>query len=83
MLNHLVGEVAVALNQPKDKISVEMVCRSLHYVAKAIERGENPDTVTYLAEREKLFGLIKATRKRPREKDALSQQIWQAIPLSG
>lgn len=82
VLNHLVGEVAVALNQPKDKISVEMVFRSLYYVAKSIERGENPDTITYLAERQKLFGLIKATRKRHREKEALNQQIWEAIPLS-
>ncbi|UXE58591.1 MAG: hypothetical protein KA717_21380 [Woronichinia naegeliana WA131] len=36
VLNQLVGEVAIALNQPKEKISVEMVFRSLYYVAKAI-----------------------------------------------
>ena len=39
VLNQLVGEVAIALNQPKEKISVEMVFRSLYYVAKAIARG--------------------------------------------
>jgi hypothetical protein len=33
VLNQLVGEVAIALNQPKEKISVEMVFRSLYYVA--------------------------------------------------
>jgi hypothetical protein len=82
VLNQLVGEVAVALRQPKEKISVEMVFRSLYYVAKAFVRGENPDVVSYLAERAKLFGLIKAERQRHREKEALSRQIWQAIPLS-
>lgn len=82
VLNRLVGDVAIALNQPKEKISVEMVFRSLYYVAKAVTRGENPDVVSYLAERAKLFGLVKAERKRHRERDALSQQIWEAIPLS-
>ena len=82
VLNQLVGEVAIALNQPKEKISVEMVFRSLYYVAKAIARGEKPDTVSYLAERAKLFGLVKAERKRHREKAALNQQIWEPVPLS-
>jgi hypothetical protein len=36
VLNRLVGEVAIALNQPKEKISVEIVFRSLYYVAKKI-----------------------------------------------
>ena len=50
VLNRLVSEVAIALNQPKEKISVEMVFRSLYYVAKAVTRGENPDVVSYLAD---------------------------------
>jgi hypothetical protein len=82
VLNQLVSEVAIALGQPKEKISVEMVFRSLYYVAKAVIRAENPDVVTYLVERAKLFGLIKAERKRHRQKDALSRQIWNPIPLS-
>ena len=64
VLNQLVGEVAIALNQPKEKNSVEMVFRSLYYVSKAIVKDEKPDTVNYLAERAKLFGLVKAERKR-------------------
>ena len=82
VLNQLVSEVAVALGQPKEKISVEMVFRSLYYVAKSVERGENPDVVTYLAQRAKLFGLVKATRKRHREIQKIGEQIWEAIPLS-
>ena len=61
---------------------MEMVFRSLYYVAKAVLRGENPDTVVYLASQAKLFGLVKAERKRHRQKDALSRQIWDPIPLS-
>jgi hypothetical protein len=48
----------------------------------AVARGENPDIASYLAERAKLFGLVKTERKRHREKAALTQQIWEAIPLS-
>ena len=82
VLNQLVGEVAIALNQPNEKISVEMVFRSLYYIAKAIAKDEKPDTVNYLAERAKLFGLVKAERKRHREKDALNRRIWEPLPLS-
>jgi len=82
VLTQIVQDVAVALRQPQEKISVEMVFRSLYYVAKAISRGENPDVVSYLAERAKLFGLIKAERQRHREKEALHRQIWEPLPLS-
>lgn len=51
-------------------------------MAKAITRGENPDVVSYLVERAKLFGLVEAERKPHRDKVALTQQIWEAIPLS-
>ena len=82
VLTQIVQDVAVALRQPQEKISVEMVFRSLYYVAKAISRGEKPDVVSYLAERAKLFGLIKAERQRHREKEALHRQIWEPLPLS-
>ncbi|MFM7440837.1 MAG: IS4 family transposase, partial [Snowella sp.] len=72
----------IALNQPKEKISVEMVFRSLYYVAKAIARGEKPDTVTYLTERAKLFVLVTAERQRHRQQAALNEQIWEPVPLS-
>jgi hypothetical protein len=82
VLTQIVQDVAIALHQPQEKISVEMVFRSLYYVAKAVSRGENPDLVSYLAERAKLFGLIKAERRREREKEALHRQIWDPLPLS-
>ncbi len=82
VLTQIVQDVAVALHQPQEKISVEMVFRSLYYVAKAFSRGENPDVISYLAERAQLFGLIKAERQRHREKEALHRQIWEPLPLS-
>ena len=82
VLTQIVQDVAVALHQPQEKISVEMVFRSLYYVAKAFFRGENPDVISYLAERAQLFGLIKAERQRHREKEALHRQIWEPLPLS-
>ena len=54
----------------------------LYYVAKSVERGENPDIVTYLVQRAKLFGLVKAIRKRHREAQQIREQIWGAVPLS-
>ena len=82
VLIQIVQDVAVARPQPQEKISVEMVFRSLYYVAKAFFRGENPDVISYLAERAQLFGLIKAERQRHREKEALHRQIWEPLPLS-
>ncbi|MFM6057515.1 MAG: IS4 family transposase [Microcystis aeruginosa] len=82
VLIQIVQDVAVARPQPQEKISVEMVFRSLYYVAKAFWRGENPDVISYLAERAQLFGLIKAERQRHREKEALHRQIWEPLPLS-
>ncbi|MBE9251458.1 hypothetical protein IQ226_20480 [Dolichospermum sp. LEGE 00240] len=52
-----------------------MVFRSLYYVAKSVERGENPDIVTYLVQRAKLFGLVKAIRKRHRETQQIREKL--------
>jgi IS4 transposase len=36
VLTQIVQDVAIALHQPQEKISVEMVFRSLYYVAKRV-----------------------------------------------
>lgn len=41
-----------------------------------ILRGDAHEAVRYLVERQKLFGLVKARRKRHRDIDAYTQQIW-------
>ncbi len=76
VLNDLCSQVAVALNQPKECISVEMVFRGLYHFARALMRSESTDVVTYLVEHHKLLGLVKAERKRHREHAAHSSEIW-------
>lgn len=61
------------MNQPLDLISTEMVFGSLYHLYQAVLRG---DAVLYLVERQKLFGLVKTRRKRHRQIDAYTQQIW-------
>jgi hypothetical protein len=78
VLNDLCSQVAVALNQPKERISIEMVFRGLYHFARALIRGDSNDVVNYLAEHHKLLGLVKAERKRHRENAALCSQIWVA-----
>jgi hypothetical protein len=40
------------------------------------------DVVSYLTQHQKLFGLVKSTRKRHREIDALTLQVWGTSSLS-
>lgn len=53
-----------------------MVFRALYHFSQAVLRGDASDAVPYLLERQKLFGLVKARRKRHQEIDAHTQQIW-------
>lgn len=67
VLNQLCIDIAIALNQPLDRISTEMVFRALYHFSQAVLRGDAHEAVPYLVERQKLFGLVKAGRKRHRE----------------
>ncbi|WP_375478790.1 hypothetical protein [uncultured Nostoc sp.] len=48
----------------------------VYHFSQAILCGEASDTVPYLVEHQKLFGLVKTRRKRHRQIDAYTQQIW-------
>ena len=63
VLIDLTDAVAEALHQPLAAISIEMVYRSLYFVAQAQQRGPAFEVVTYLAANAKLFGLVKRKRK--------------------
>ncbi len=79
VLNDLCSQVAVALGQPKEIISVEMVFRALaHFYVSHLEQ-ETDDLIAYLVEHSLLFGLVKFRRKRHRERDAISQNIWALV----
>ncbi|MHC5777165.1 MAG: IS4 family transposase, partial [Nostoc sp.] len=47
-----------------------------YHFSQAVLRGDASDAVSYLVEHQKLFGLVKTRRKRHREIDAYTQQIW-------
>ena len=76
VLNDLCSDVAVALSQPIEKISVEMVFRSLYHYARALTRHPETELIPFLLENHKSFGLVKATRKRQRQKHDRSLEIW-------
>lgn len=45
VLNQLCIDVAIALNQPLDRISTEMVFRALYHFSQAVLRGDASDTL--------------------------------------
>ena len=72
-------EVAEALQQPVERISTEMVFRSFYHFGRAIDRGENPQLIPFLVAHAKLLGVVKAKRKRHRERDEQNQLIWGGL----
>ena len=79
VLNDLCAQVAIALNQPKELISVEMVFRSIaHFYADNIEEKAH-DLISYMVKNFELLGLVKFRRKRHREREAISRNIWALV----
>ncbi len=70
------AEISSALKEPIEKISVEMVYRSLYHYSRATGRGETMTAIEYLVAHAKLFGLVKAERKRHRERLSQAIEIW-------
>jgi hypothetical protein len=63
--------VAEALMLPFDRISLEMVFRSLYYFIQAYNKGEATDPVEYLAAPENQdLGVVKRLRKKPEQVSA-------------
>ena len=63
VLVDLADDVADTLSVPFNQVSLEMVYRSLYFCTTAFHRGETDNSVTYLADNAKLFGLVKRKRK--------------------
>lgn len=76
VLSDLCVQVAVAIRKPLEKISVEMVFRSLYHFSRAIDMGQKPELIPFLVQNAKLFGLVKAERKRHKEKEMTLLEIW-------
>lgn len=76
VLLNVCQQVAQSLNEPLDRISVEMVFRAFYHYSRALTRGETVDVVTYLGHHAKLLGLVKRQRKRHRETHDTEQIVW-------
>jgi hypothetical protein len=68
--------VAQRLNEPLERISVEMVFRAFYHYSRALARGETLELVPYLVHHAKLLGLVKRQRKRHREIQDTEQVVW-------
>jgi Transposase DDE domain len=69
-------QVAQALSEPLERISVEMVFRAFYHYSRAVQRGEWDDLVAFLAEHAKLLGIVKRRRKPHRERQELESIMW-------
>lgn len=78
VLLNVCQQVAQSLNEPLERISVEMVFRAFYHYSRALTRGETVDLVTYLVQHAKLLGLVKRQRKRHREIHDTDQEVWES-----
>ena len=76
VLSDLCVEVAHALHEPLEQLSLEMVFRSLYHFARALDMGEHPELVPFLVQHAKLLGLVKTERKRHKERHQQELEIW-------
>jgi Transposase DDE domain len=72
----LCNDLATALDTPLDRISVEMVFRSLYHFSRAVERDPSTELIPFLSENATLFALVKVERKRHRQRDDQLAEIW-------
>jgi hypothetical protein len=69
-------QVAQALGEPLERISVEMVFRAFYHYSRAQQRGECEALVPFLVEHAKLLGIVKRWRKQHHERQQLEGLIW-------
>jgi hypothetical protein len=69
-------QVAQALGEPLERISVEMVFRAFYHYSQAVQRGESDNLIQFLIEHAKLLGIVKRQRKAHRERQQLELIIW-------
>ena len=74
ILIDLCDQVASLRNGLFDRISIEMVYRSLYYFLKAHARGDADDLPGWLATCDKVYGVVK---RKPKKKD-----VFQSWPLT-
>ena len=68
-------QVAQALGEPLERLSVEMVFRAFYHYSRAVPRGECDELVPFLVEHAQLLGLVKRWRKQHRARQQLESVI--------
>lgn len=66
----------MALQQPIERISVEMVFRSLYFFVRARAHNSQLLLIPWSVEHLRSMGLVKAVRQRHRRTAARSVDIW-------
>ena len=79
VLNDLCSELARALSEPLERISLEMVFRSLYHYAHACLKHPELALLDFLVEHHRSLGLLKARRKRDRLKESRLLDIWSPV----
>ena len=69
-------QVAQALGEPLERLSVEMVCRAFSHESRAVQRGESDHRVSLLAEHAKLLGIVTRQRQSHRARQHLESLMW-------
>jgi hypothetical protein len=83
VLGHLCQQVAEALQEPLERISMEMVFRALSHYSRAVERGKSDNLLEFLVTHAVLLGLIKRWRKRHRERRVRSPEMMHLMAEHG
>lgn len=65
-------QVAQALEEPLERISVAMVLRALYHYSQAVQRGAYDDRPLLLTAHAKLLGIVQRQRKQHRERQHLA-----------
>jgi hypothetical protein len=76
VLLNLCQQVAQALHEPLERISVEMVFRAFSHFSRAVQRGESANLLEFLVAHAALLGLVKRWRARHRERQQQEQIVW-------
>lgn len=69
-------QVAQALGEPLERMSVEIVLRAFYHDSRAVQHGEGDKLVPFLVEPAKLLGLVKRWRTQRREPQQRESLIW-------
>jgi hypothetical protein len=80
LINDICADVAVAMNQPLEAISVEMVFRGLYHFNTFFQRGEASNFIDFLSSNAKVLGILKAQRPKHRLRDSNSSVPGLPLP---